>query len=122
MIAASASPWQLALDQRRSSGLAEPGERARHLFFRRIVRGHDGGGGLDADGEVRGLSGHHPAMVGPHGPVDRHAPIIELRHARSSRSLRKEVADADERRAGFSGATDLAFENLRERNFTVELS
>ena len=59
-------------------------------------------------------------MVVPHGPVDRHAPIIELRQPRSSRSLGKEVADADERRAGFSGAADFAFENLGEREFAVE--
>jgi hypothetical protein len=43
---------QLALDQRRGCGLAEPSERARDLFFRRVVRWYDGRRRLDADREV----------------------------------------------------------------------
>src|SRR5271169_2876278 len=54
---------KLALDQRGRRRLAEAGERARDLLFRRIVSRYDRRRRLDAGREARGLSGHYAAEV-----------------------------------------------------------
>ena len=46
---------------------------------------------------------------------------LELRHGLAlSGSIRKEVADAHERRAGFGGSSNFAFQEVVERDFAME--
>ena len=100
---------------------SEAREGSRYLFLGRVMARDDRGRGLNSRRHICGNASHDTTEVISVLRVGGTAPIVEMRHGLAlSGSMRKEIADSREWRTGFGRPSNLAFENMVERNFAIQ--